>query len=707
MAQKGKTQLFQRWIDERAEPIWIRPEFIAAFIAILSYVNTLPNDYTDDGVPIVALNPMVNEPGKWLELWTHDHWFESRGAAPMRDLLYRPWPLMTYRLIRQSLGPDPFPQLLANVLLHALVTVLIVRFTRHVKGDYASALTAGAIFATLPIHTEVIDNVVGRADLLATAGIVGGILLHRRSMIATTKEWILSWRILAAFALFSALAAKESAVTAPILVVLFDKLWYQSWRAASRDRKWWSVAGLWRLTYLVIPVAAYLALRAYALDGRLVQEEALSKTVNVLVDAPAFQRVLGTFQLFGMYWAKTIWPAVLSVNYTVNDIRLATSWTDFNVILGFLVTAGLVAASVAAWRRGNRAVAFLFAALLISYFPVSNSFVLIQVFFAERNWYLPSVWVVILVGLAASGAVKRPLWFTIGCVVVFAMAARCWVRNAEWRDNRTLYAATYETHRRSVGALRLHGNELVREGKFAEGIKLLKQAVEIDQGFTDAHRSLGFAYYMIGDYANAVYHLQIANMQIPEHRETVELLTAAKEKLAAQSKSELRQAQLAVQESPDDVSAELNLVNTLLALGKLDEALVRFQQNEERFGNSADWQSQYAVALVYKNDREAAIQRYRKALSLAPDRVSLLVELASLLVERDGPGDMDEAWDLSSKALTLAPQEPTVLVCRAELLYRRGDLPGAVELYDMAIDALPPGNFQRRLYEERAKVLGQ
>lgn len=707
MAQNGKGKLFQRWTDERAEPLWFRPEVIAAVIAVISFVNTPTNKFTDDGVPIVQINPLVNEPGKWSEVWTRDHWYESRDAAPMRDLLYRPWPLTTYRAIRQWCGPEAFPQLLANVMLHALAAVLVVRLTRHLKGDYAAALTAGAAFAALPIHTEVVNNVVGRADLLATLGTIGGVLLHRRSMIATTGHWVFNWRLLAALAVFSALCSKESAITAPVLIVLLDRFWYQPWRAASRDRKWWSPAGLWRLCYLVLPVAAYLLLRHHALEGRFVQEQPLSKTVNVLVDAPLVQRILGTLQLWGMYWAKTAWPAVLSVNYSVNDIRLATHWMDGHVLLGLLVAIGLAATAIVAWRRGMRVVAFLLAALVVAYLPVSNSVVLIQVFFAERNWYLPSVWVAALAGLAASAIVKRPMWFTTGTVVILAMAARCLVRNAEWRDNRTLYAATYETHRRSVGALRLHGNELVRDGRYAEGIALLRQAVEIDQGFTDAHRSLGHAYFMVGDYANAVYYLQIANMQIPEHNDTVELLREARDRLAAQSSALLTEARQRVAENPSDVQAELALLDTLLSLGHLEELLVRFQQNEVRFGDSADWQARYAVALVYKNARDDAIDRYRIALRLAPQRVSLLVELASLLVERREGKDLDEAWALSTTALAIAPQEPVVLVCRAELLYVRGDLPGAVEMYTRAINSLPPGDMQRRFYEERAKVLGQ
>ena len=141
----------------------------------------------------------------------------------------------------------------------------------------------------------------------------------------------------------------------------------------------------------------YFLLRYYALGGQLFQRPALTKTVNVLVDAPAWQHALGVVQLWGMYWAKTFWPAELCIEYSINAVRLATSIFDPYVLLGLVVTVGLAVISVRAWRRGRPQTAFIVLALMAAYLPTANAFVLIQVFFAERIWYLPSVWVALLV----------------------------------------------------------------------------------------------------------------------------------------------------------------------------------------------------------------------------------------------------------------------------------------------------------------------
>jgi tetratricopeptide (TPR) repeat protein len=676
-------------------------------VAVLCFVNAPWNDFCDDGVPVVQLNAKVNEPHQWLTIWTTDHWSDMKDTTPNRDLLYRPVSLASYRIVRMIGGEGPFGQLLANVLLHALISVLIVRLCRHLRGSNAAAMVAGVVFAVLPIHTEVIANVVGRADLLATVGVLLAVLAHRRSMIAGQDWDIAQWRIAAALAAFIAMGSKENGIAVVLMVVVLDKLWYQPWRAASRDRPWWSFEALQRFTYLLIPMVAYFALRMHALEGHLFQRPALTKTVNVLVDAPTWQHTLGVIQLWGMYWAKTVWPSVLCVNYSINSIRLATSATDPHVLIGVFVAVVLVVASVLAWRRGIRRVAYLSISILICYAPVANALVLIQVFFAERIWYLPSVWVAILLGLAAGPYVRRLAGCLVAGAIALALTERCWIRNAEWENNRSLYAAACRDHPDAVGALRLYGQTLVRTGEIERGIEYLEQAIAIDQGFTDAHRALGQAHLRAGAYPAALEHLKIANMQVPGHRPTTEAFEYVSDQLSILIEPELQRLRERADSNPEDLDAELALLRKLEEVGRIDEILTRLQQAEGRFGTNVDWQTQYAVTLVYLDRRDDAISRYERCLDLDPANPHLTVELAMLLLERREGDDLDKAWRLATHAADLAPGAYLVLVCQAEILAARGDVMAAGRMYRDAIRALPPGSSQRDFLEARARALGQ
>ncbi len=706
MARRIRQNSVQDLADEAYDPIWFRAEFVVAAIALVCFINALPNNFCDDGVPIVQENPLVNEPGHWLTIWTTDHWHESADANPNRDLLYRPIALTSYRLVRFLAGPDPLPQLAANVLLHMILSVLVVRLCRHLKGDYASALLAGMIFAVLPIHTEVIDNVVGRADLLAALGVTLAVLWHRRSMIATTDWGIIKWRIGAGLGIFLAMGAKESGATVAVVIILADRFWYQKWRAASKDRNWGSLQSLLRFAYLVPPMALYFALRAYALKGNLFQAPALTKTVNALVDAPFWQHILGTLQLWGMYWAKTFWPRILCVNYTVPEIRLATSVFDPSVLLGIAVLLGLTIASIIAWRRGVKGIALATVIIVVTYLPTSNAFVLIQVFFAERIWYLPSVWVAVLSGLALGPRVRKPMWFALASVVVFAMTARCWIRNAEWRNNRTLYAATWFAHKDAIGAILLHGQELVRNGEVDEGIELLHHAVTIDQGYTDAQRSLGQAYLQGGNFGAALHHLQLANIQIPGHAATEEALAFVKETLRTSHSQALDAARQLADNNPQEVGAEIAFLKKLQKYDRFDEALARLKAREADFSADLAWQVEYAVTLVLSDNRDDAVVRYQKCIELAPENPILRVELAMLLFERRDDGDIDQAWDLCNRAAAIDPIQPEAILCQAELYAFKGDISRALELYRSAIDLLSPADPRRSSWQQRARTLG-
>jgi tetratricopeptide (TPR) repeat protein len=696
-------------------------ELLAVCAAILCYANVLPNDFCDDAHPVIVLNDRVTEPGRWLDCWTTDYWYDLGGLHDDRDLLYRPLALTSYRLIHALVGPLAWVHSLVNVALHALVTLLTVRLCRRLGGREATALVCGVLFAVLPIHTEVIDNVVGRADLLATGGVLAGGLAHLRSLHATgdARRWL--WRGGAALAVFAAMTSKESGVSAIAVVVLLDAFAAVE-RASPARRDWFRPATLARLAYLAVVVAAYFALRYHALEGRLHQAPAVSKTVNVLVDAPPWQHVLGVVQIWGMYWWKTIWPSVLSVNYSVNAIRLATSPLDRAVLVGVLVTALLIFGSLHLWRRGRRGFAFAAAVIVAGHLPTANAFVLIQVFFAERNWYLPSVGVAIVAAMAAApllsqdtretgvrggaGAFRRNLRIALAVALAFAMVLRCWIRNTEWRHNGTVYASAYRDLPDAIGARLLYGEWLVYAGRYDEGIALLRSALEIDLGYTDAHRIIGRAYLAAGDWDNAFEHLRIADVQIPHHAPTVTALEQAREQLREREGDALEHLRRAADADPANAEAETAYLRKLRDLAPTHDVLQRIHAREPALGGELGWQHECAVTLVFLDRRNEAIERYRRCLSLAPRDAQLAVEAAGLLMERGREDDLAEAEALAARAASIAPNQPGVLSCRAELLALRGDLAGAVDLYRRAVGLLPPGSPQREVYEQRMRVLG-
>lgn len=722
-------------------------QLAVAALAIVCYANTLVNDYAYDDVLIVRDSHKVNAAagdathsadglGSWRAIWQTDYWSQSVEGWPGKDMLYRPVAVSSYRLVRVLAGPAAWPQHLVNILLHALASLLVVGVClelmqgRGVADQRISAALAGALFAVLPIHNEAVASIVGRADLLVSAAVLSGLLAHRRLATAHGNGGVwqkLAWAAIGGFCLFAALGSKESGMAMAPIVIAWDWATRRSAgshsiaaptsvgegskahrQAASRhaDGRWWTIQTMWRLAYLFPPVAAYLWLRYRALGGELLGDAEFTKTVNVLVDAPAWQHILGVIQAFGMYWAKTLVPGTLSIGYSINSIRLATSPLDVHVALGAAAMFCLVA--IVAWSRrvGRFGFAFAALALVIAYLPTSSAFNLIQVFFAERLWYTPSIFVCILLGFAAARVWSISAGRLAIVFVLTAFGLRLWVRNADWRDNGTLFAAAVRDQPDAVQPLYLLGSWLVEQGRPEEASGLLQKALEIDIGYTDAHRALGQAYARMNRLPEALHHLQSAAMQAPGHGPTEKLLAEVGSEVRTLAAADLDRLREAAAQAPDDLRAQLSWLTRLRELGRTAEALNGFAKSEARFTDRAEWHIEHAVTLVMANRLAEAIASYENSVQLDPRNPQAAMELAMLLLERRADGDVPRSLQLTGSALELAPSHPAAYAARAEALAVSGDLAGAFAAYHRAIALLPPESAQRRTYEQRARALG-
>jgi tetratricopeptide (TPR) repeat protein len=535
---------------------------------------------------------------------------------------------------------------------------------------------------------------------LATAGTIAPILCHFRFVRINLVHGS-GWMVAAMVCAFAAMGAKESGICVVPLILLGEGLGLFKHGAPGISRR------ILRTSYLLLPLVAYLALRFYALGGVLHQAPAPTKTVNVLVDAPVWQHALGVFQAWGMYWAKTIFPRELCIEYAINAVRLATSIWQFHVLLGLAWAATMAFVIVWGWRRGRKELAFVAVALVISYLPTSNAFVLIQIFFAERMWYLPSVFVAAMVGMAAYHLLDRRMWRIVGVSVLAVMVVRSWIRNSEWSNNGTLFAAAYADHPQSVMARHLYGQWLTQQGDFERGITLIQKALEIDQGFTDAQRSLGKAYLKLGRIGDALRHFQIAEMQVSGHSATRAALGEASAVLQVRFGTYLEEARRTALEHPSDPRAQLAYISMLRDLGLTHDAVGLLEEGRERFGDNPDWAAETAVTLVYLNRRDDAIDAYRRALELSQSNAQHMVELAMLLIERRRAEDVEEARRLAEAALILKPDDPHVHVARGEVQALQGDISKAKESFRRAVQLAHPGSDYARLLAERAKAIGQ
>lgn len=97
----------------------------------------------------------------WIHIFYNDFWGTLLTHSGSHKS-YRPLCTLSFRINHAVGGMDPWGYHLVNVLLHAAVTGLFTNFSRILFGDGYWTLIAGLLFASHPIHTEVVAGIVGR-----------------------------------------------------------------------------------------------------------------------------------------------------------------------------------------------------------------------------------------------------------------------------------------------------------------------------------------------------------------------------------------------------------------------------------------------------------------------------------------------------------------------------------------------------------------
>ena len=386
------------------------PFVMAVFgLAFLVYANSIRNDFNIDDLTIIKNNPLVRL-SNLPKLLVSNYWANTPYEKGV--LLYRPLPVTTFALDRALWGDKPagfhLTNGLINALVAALVFVLLASLFRDRLSPFALSLCA-LLFAFHPVHTEAVNMVVGRTELLATLfGLLTFICyLHDRKP--------------AAFGcFFLALLSKESAVTIPAVIVLYEYLFKK------RLQKW---------NYLIFAgiLLLYLAIRFAVLGGF-----ASVHQTGMLDQQGVVQRALTVIKALGCYLRLLIIPWPLTPDY--GDVTLPASALAPGVVLPLVVIFTLL---TEAWKLRTTATALTFAILwfFVTILPVSN-IISIGAFLGERFLYLPSLSVSLLAaGAFYHGSDKRLEKACLaGCLLVcLVFAPLTFNRNFAWQNAATLW----------------------------------------------------------------------------------------------------------------------------------------------------------------------------------------------------------------------------------------------------------------------------
>jgi tetratricopeptide (TPR) repeat protein len=440
-----------------------------ALLAVMASLSGIQNGFALDDVHIVVENNRVHALSEAWRMFGQTYWPPDEGAS-----LYRPLTMVVFA-IQWALGHgSALPFHLTNILLYAIVAVALFRLALLLV-PLPAAFVAAALFAVHPLHTEVVANVVGQAELWVALLVIVSVFRYIRAR----RKGALPYSEIAILAAlyFAACMFKEHAIVLPALLIGAEVTVVDDNRdIVARARELWPL-----FVTLAVAGALFVVLRTLIV-GRLAQGGP-----NVLLLGVPFSTRLFTMLRVFMEWIRLfVWPANLSADYSSRRIEAVRSF-DASMVAPLLVIASLVAISWSV-RRSKPAVTFGFLWAGVNLLMPSNLVVVTGNVLAERTLFLATAGLAICAGVAAvefwnsmseRGRVQRLA--TVGALLAVLAAGifRSSTRNVAWHDNEKLFRQTVADVPLSYRAHWMLAEYLTDAGQTAEGLDEMLLAVAL------------------------------------------------------------------------------------------------------------------------------------------------------------------------------------------------------------------------------------
>jgi hypothetical protein len=430
------------------------------------YANSLSAPFIFDDEVAIVTNPAIRS--------LSGAWSQPRNTP----LAGRPVAGLTFALNFAANEIDAAAYRATNISIHIACALLLFGLVRrtlalsalHARFRGAASDLAFAVALLWVVHprtTDAVTYITQRTEsLMALCYLItlyASLRGHRRSATADGRSTIL-WQAAAVAACAFGMGVKESMVTAPVVVALFDRVFlFDSFRAAIAVR-WRLYAGL-ALTWLVLIVQLFTVPRA----GSAGFGTGVSVWIYFLNQSVMIVR----------YLRLSVWPSDLVINYGP-----PVPYALADVLPQAAVVVALLLLTVAAFRR-TAAAGFLGAWVFITLAPSSSFVPIATEVGAERRMYLPLMAVVtgIVVGLYGSSAVRHRLSLRLAAVALAVFATVFGVltvkRNTEHQSWMTLAQTTSERWPTDVAHAAV-GGELSRLRRDEEALPLLRTGARSD-----------------------------------------------------------------------------------------------------------------------------------------------------------------------------------------------------------------------------------
>lgn len=656
--------------DNTRSALWLQA--LAIFtVAFGLYANSLWNEYAVDDTIVITKNNLTKQGFAGIpDIMTTDAFYGFFGEDYkfVAGGRYRPLSIVTFAIEYQFFGLNPTVSHFNNILLYGITCVLILlllaelmKKTQLSKFALTIPFIATLIYTAHPIHTEVVANIKGRDEIM---GMLGAILTLYLLVLYVKKDQI-GYLIGGLVAWVMALFSKENAITffavVPLTFYFFTK---------ARPKHY-----VLSITPMLVLVGGYLLLRQKFTPVGLGQDSSEILN-NPFLYANLPDRLATVAFTFLEYIKLLFFPHPLTYDYYYNQVPIV-SWSNPFAIVSLILNLALVVyAVITLFKKDVISYSILYYFITISI--VSNILFTVGIAMNERFVFMPSLGFALILAVLIvkiTNYAKDKQWsmdsvknsqvvWIILAVMMTGYTVKTVTRNADWKNDFTLFKADVVNSPNSAKVHNAYGGELVAKAEATsnpveqqeyldKAVEVLEKAIEIYPDYLNAWLLLGNAKYKMHKNVAEAEKYYFKTLQLKPSYFEGNFNLGAIYLENNRPKDAIPYLKNAIAAKPDRTPAYYNLAQAYFASGNGTNAIKTYQQIMKMEPNNA--LPVYKIGATYgkvMNDMDNAIVWMKKAIEMDPRQVMYYEDLG---VAYGFKGDVTMAINTFKKGLELDP----------------------------------------------------
>ena len=612
--------------------------FFFLILSFLFYGNSIKNGFSlDDSYVTVTNYPvkgknyipnhaLVSQGFKSIPKIWRSHYGHGNGAS----YDYRPLVITMFAIEYGIFGQAPHINHAINVILYGVLVFCLFLLLKRCLEEYpfkeTFALVCSVLFLAHPIHTEVVNNIKCRDELLALIfTLLASIQIFKFYDLNKAKHLVFG-----ALFMFLGLYTK---LTSAIFVALIPLMLFFFLKA---DKK--------KILYVLVGLAVcyrlFIKSKHVLITEKVVRNFFHFENPLYSEHISFYGRILFALKVFGTYVKLMLFPYPLRCYYGASLFTAHVSFFDFEIFVGLIF---LAAAIYYCYKSQSKIAFFGLLFFLLSIAPLTNIIQNVAGVVGERLCITASIGFMVFatsvlfsfyktipIKLTNQSFTQKPLSYLTVVLVIFMFYT--WNRNTAWDSEFSLYEHDAQYSEKSGGQNNLLANKyyellLTGDKKYTQQYlieKILKHyqlAIQDDSTLYSAFNNAGVAYFSYlnrPDLALNYFQRAINNNPAPYPQAYENLGNCYKKR--GDFINAFKNYRIATMQNPKQYKSYTELMSMLVESKRLTPALTIIKEADKQFPKDYVVTSQYANYFLLSGDTIKGVEKLEEAFSISPNK---------------------------------------------------------------------------------------